>query len=79
MIKKYRWKKDILTYLNLDLNRLYSRGYIYSKLILKFQGTKYKKKYSNDIELRGLVNFVIIKSIINNVVNYGNSMKKLIL
>lgn len=65
-------------YLNLDLNILYSRGHIYSKLILKFQGTKYKK-YSNDIELRGLVKFIINKSIINNVVNYGNSMKKLIL
>lgn len=74
--KKYKWKNNLLDYLNLDRNLLYSKKCIYMKLLLKITGSFNIRKNNN-------TNYLAVRimnnSIIDNVNNYGHKLKKLIL
>ena len=76
---KYRWKPQLLTYLNLNNSNYYSRRFIYKKIrsTMNIQ----KLKHYDNIMLNLLINNIINRSIINNkrVYNYGSKLKKLIL
>ena len=77
---KVRWKIELLKYLELDYNKLYTRSFIFKKLLFRITG-KEKINKVDFFKVKIICNKILNKSkIVSNLENkYGNVVYEIVM